>query len=71
MVGRRHEIAWLQSDFYREQFHKMLRALIFCIVIIFVLIGANIYFILFQPMQNFYANTQEGKILAMPPAQIG
>jgi multisubunit Na+/H+ antiporter MnhB subunit len=66
MLGARHEIARLQSDFYRDQFRKILRWIMYAMVIIFLLIAAIIYFILFQPKQSYYANTVDGKILAMP-----
>ena len=66
MLGPRHEIARLQSDFYRDQFRKVLRWLIMSIIIMFLLIAVIIYVILWQPYQQYYANTTEGKILSMP-----
>ena len=70
MIAQRSELAWLQSDFYRDQFRKMLRWLIVAALIIFVLIGVIIYLILFRSPEHYYANTTDGKILAMPPAII-
>ena len=66
MIGSRHEIARLQSDFYRDQYRKILRWLIVCVFIMFFLIAAIIYKILFKPTPDYYANTSQGKILAMP-----
>lgn len=66
MIGRRSEIAWLQSSFYRDQFRKMVRWLLYAVIIILVLIAAIIYSVLFQPQQDYYANTTEGRILNMP-----
>ena len=66
MLGQRHEIARLQSDFYRDQFRKILRWLVAAMVVVIVLLLANIYFILAQPSQPYYANTTDGKILSMP-----
>lgn len=66
MLGPRHEIARLQSDFYRDQFRKILRWLITALFIIFALIATVIYLILFHPTPRYYANTSEGLILAMP-----
>lgn len=63
MLGNRHEIARLQSDFYRDQFRKMLKWLIALMIIMFILIAAVLYLIFFQPTQRYYANTVEGKIL--------
>jgi len=69
MIAPRHEIAWLQSDFYRDQYRKMLRWLVYTTCIIYFLILAIIYLILFQPPETYYGNTSDGKILPMPPAQ--
>ena len=66
MIAPRHEIARLQSDFYRNQFHKMLRWLMYSVFVILVLILSIIYLILSQPSRDYYANTIEGKILPMP-----
>lgn len=71
MLGSRHEIARLQSDFYRDQFRKMLRWLVYSIAIIFILIAAIIYLIFVQPPESYYGNTTEGKILLMPGAVAG
>lgn len=65
MLGHRHEIARLQSDFYRDQLRKILRWLLFSVFIMFVMIAAIIYLILAQPSQHYYANTTEGRILPM------
>lgn len=65
MLGRRYEIASLQSDFYRDQFRKLLRWLVISIVLILLLLLLIIYFILFQKPQKYYANTTNGKILPM------
>ena len=66
MLGRRHESARLYSDFYRDQFRKILRWLMVSVFIMFILIAGIIYLILFHPAQQYYANTTEGKILLMP-----
>lgn len=66
MLGRRNEIARLQSDFYRDQFRRMVRWLMASVAIMFFLILTIIYFILFQPARDYYANTSEGRILEMP-----
>lgn len=66
MIGNRSEIARLQSDFYRDQFRKVVRWLIISVFLMFFLILLIIFFLLAQPRQNYYANTVEGKILDMP-----
>lgn len=70
MLGQRHEIARLQSDFYRDQFRKILRWLIGSICIMFLLIAAIVYAIFFQPTVDYYANTSDGKILDMPKPRM-
>lgn len=71
MLSARYQNAWLQSDFYRIQFYKMLRWLLASLAIMFILIAIVAYLVLFQPTQKFYANTTTGMILAMPNAQTG
>lgn len=66
MLGRRHEIAWLQSDFFRDQFRKMITWLIMSIVIIFMLLATVMYLIFSKPAPTYYANTTSGKMLNMP-----
>jgi hypothetical protein len=66
MLGRRHEIPRLQSDFYRDQFRKMLHWLMGSVLIMFALLATVIYLILFKPATTYYANTSSGKILDMP-----
>lgn len=67
MLGSRHEIARLQSDFYRDKFRKILHWLVITSGIMFILIAAILYIIfLYQPVVKYYANTLDGKILDMP-----
>lgn len=66
MIGPRHEIARLQSDFYRDQYRKILKWLIAAVMIMFLLIATIIYLILFQPARHYFANTTEGRIIPMP-----
>lgn len=66
MIAPRSDVARLQSDFYRDQFRRVLRWLIVSVFLMFILIGLIIYMVLFQPSQRYYASTTEGKILAMP-----
>lgn len=70
MLGPRHEIARLQSDFYRDQFRKILRWLVMAVAIIFILLALVVYKILFQPAVSYYANTLDGKILDMPTPKV-
>jgi len=71
MIAPRHEIARLHSDFYRNQFRKMLRWLIYSIVLVYLLIACILFLLFVQPKQDYYANTPEGKIMPMPAAERG
>ncbi len=70
MLADRRDNARLQSDFYRDQYRKILRWLMYAMFLILILIATLIYLILFQPSRQYYANTTEGKILPMPPSQV-
>lgn len=67
MIANRSDIPRLQSEFYKNQLHKVVRWLFMAVTIMILLIIAIVYFILFQPIQTYYANTTEGRILPMPP----
>ena len=63
MIGMRHELARLQSDFYRDCYHKMLRLLIFEVVIMLILISVIIYVIFFESTPPYYATSTSGQII--------
>ena len=66
MISTRKDIARLQSDFYRDQFRRLLRWLMVSLVMILLLIGGVAYFIFVKPVPQYYANTTNGVILPMP-----
>lgn len=53
------------SIFYRDNFHKMVNALIIMTIVMLILIAAIIYIILFAPPPQYYATTTVGKIIPM------
>ena len=69
MLSGRSENARLQSDFYRDQFRKVVRWLMASVAMILILVAVIIYLVLFRPAQHYYANTIEGRIIAMPPGR--
>jgi hypothetical protein len=71
MIGQRHELARLQSIFYRDYYYKALRWVYVEIFIMFILITAIIYHIVVHPVQHFYASTLEGRILTLHPGKLG
>lgn len=67
MIGGRMEQARFKSDFYRDNYYKLLNAIIVSCVIILLLIGAIIYLILFHPEPSYYATSLGGQIIPMTP----
>lgn len=67
MIGNRQQQAKYQSDLYRDNYHKILNALMMSCFIILLLILGIIYFILTQTSPNFYATTLNGQIIPMQP----
>jgi hypothetical protein len=68
MLGTRDEIARMQSDFYRDWYHKILRVLVGSSIVMLGLILTIIYFVLFKPTQGYYASTTEGQIIQIIPS---
>ncbi len=66
MLAPRARTANFQSDFYRHHYYRLLRWLIALLLMMFVLLGAIIYLLITQPPRQFYADTTQGKLLAMP-----
>jgi Tfp pilus assembly protein PilE len=63
MLGRRYQIASLQSHFYRNQFRRFVRFLMIELVMIVLLVFAILYYAVFPSPQRYYANTTDGQIL--------
>lgn len=66
LANRKHQPKF-QYNFYRTQYHKMLRALIFNFALILCLIVAIIYFATFQPASHYYATTLNGQVIPIQP----
>ncbi len=67
MIGHRNFSAAYQSNFYRDQYRKLLIALVASIVIMLGLILAIIYVVLNQPKPEYYASTLNGQVIRMIP----
>jgi hypothetical protein len=67
MIGERHETARMQSDFYRDNYYRVLRLLLFSTGIMLLLILAIIYFVLIVPPTPYYAMTTTGQIITLHP----
>jgi hypothetical protein len=69
MIGRKDELARLQSDVYRDSYHKILRKIIVSVFIILCLVLAILYFIIFATSPKFYGTATSGQIIPMVPLQ--
>lgn len=69
MLGDRQTLASFQSDFYRDNYHKLLNALIISCVIILILISTIIYFVWQHPEIHYYGTTTGGQIIPMTPSR--
>ena len=69
MIGRRQTQPRFQSDFYRDNYRRLLIALFVSIVVMVSLVLAIIYFVLMQPQPKYYASTTHGRIIPMVPHQ--
>jgi hypothetical protein len=67
MIGDRHEIPRFQSDFYRDNYRKMVRWIFTSVLIMLFLILAIIYFELFVPSTKYYASTVTGQLIELTP----
>ena len=70
MIGRRHEIAWFQSNFYRDTYRRIIFALLFSVSVMMILIGVILYLILMNPSARYFATTTQGRIIPMMPSQV-
>lgn len=65
MIGNREDIPRLQSDFYRDNYHRMLRWLQRSIVVILLLILGILYKIIVIQPHQYYMTTTDGQIVKM------
>lgn len=65
MIGKRYEQPKFQSDFYRNQYHKLLRLMFIVSLIILLLSLTIIYYLLNPNPPQYYASTTTGEIITM------
>ncbi len=64
------ELVKLRNNFYRDNYRRAIVAVLLCILIIFVLIGA-IYLLYSQkPEPKYFATTADGRILPLVPINL-
>ncbi|MBV8801696.1 MAG: hypothetical protein JO131_01785 [Gammaproteobacteria bacterium] len=69
MIGKRYEQPKFYSDFYRMQYHKMLRRLIILSVVILLLTLGIMYYLFYPEAPRYYASTTTGQIIPMTSMQ--
>jgi intracellular multiplication protein IcmL len=57
----------LRNEFYRDNYRKIVGALLICIFIIFILIGGITYIITNPPQPQYFATTTNGRIIPLVP----
>ena len=65
MIGKRYEQPKFYSDFYRNQYHKMLRRLMVLSVFILFLTLGVMYYLFYPEAPKYYASTTTGQIIPM------
>jgi hypothetical protein len=67
MIGKRYEQPRYQSDFFRYQYHKMLRLVNIVSFIILLQVLVIIYYLFNPDPSHYYASTTTGQIISMVP----
>lgn len=65
MIGKKYEVARLRAELHRDNYRKMLRALVFFNGVALFLIISIIYVIFFQPLPTYYATTSQGLVIPL------
>lgn len=61
------EVVSLRSGFYRDSYRKVVGALLLCILVILMLVGALVYIVSNPPMPKYFATTTDGRIMPLVP----
>lgn len=69
MIGKRYEQPKFYSNFYRDQYHKMLRRLIILSVLILLLTLGIMYYLFYPEAPHYYGSTTTGQIISMTSKQ--
>lgn len=65
MIGKRSELARMQSDFYRDAYKKILSWLLVEVVVMLILVAAIIYYVFYPTPPQYYATSTEGQIIPL------
>jgi intracellular multiplication protein IcmL len=64
-VGNRIELLKSRKGFYRDNYNRVCTALLLTLFIILMLSGTVIYLTIFTPTPDFYASSQDGKLVRL------
>lgn len=66
-MSKNIENARLQSDFYRDNYYKILKGILLALIVIMLLVLAIIYFVVFTAPPQYYGTATSGQIIPMIP----
>lgn len=61
------ELVRLRNNFYRDNYRRVVTALLLCLLTIIVLIGIIFYMITHRPAPKYFATTSDGQIIPLIP----
>ena len=67
MVDDAVELVRLRNNFYRDNYRRIVGALLFLLVIIIMMIGTILYQIINRPEPRYFATTVDGRIMPLYP----
>lgn len=63
------EVVKTRNDFYKDNYRKVVIALLLCIFIIAILMGSIIYMVSNPPEPRYFATTNDGRIMPLIPLE--
>lgn len=69
MVDDVIEVVRSRNDFYRDNYRKVVIALLFCVFIIVTLVASIVYIITNPPEPRYFATTNDGRIMPLIPLE--
>ena len=64
-MGNRIELLKSRKGFYRDNYNRVCSALLLTLFIILLLSVLDIYLAIFTPTPDFYASSQDGKLIRL------
>lgn len=67
MAGDALELVRLRNNFYRDNYRKVVGALLVALIAIVALVGAVVYLVMNRPSPTYFATTDSGRIIPLVP----